>query len=58
MIMKKPVVLVLMFFVLLGQVPAFIRALKNRQSARSWFIGFVIALLVGCWFIYLLQPEM
>ena len=58
MIMKKPVVLVLMFFVLLGQVPAFIRAMKNKQTARSWFIGFVIALLAGCWFIYFLQPGM
>lgn len=56
--MEKPIVLVLMFFVLLGQVPAFIRAMKNKQTARSWFIGFVIALLTGCWFIYFLQPGM
>lgn len=58
MIMKKPVVLVLMFFALLGQVPAFIRAMKNKQTARSWFMGFVIALLTGCWIIYFLQPGM
>lgn len=56
MIMKKPVVLVLMLFVLLGQAPAFIRAMKNKQTARSWFIGFVIVLLTGCWIIYSLQP--
>lgn len=55
MIMKKPIVLLLMFFVLLGQFPAFIRAMKNKQTARLWFIGFVIALLTGCWLIRFLQ---
>jgi hypothetical protein len=47
--MKQPAVLLLMFFVLLGQFPAFLRAMKNRQTARAWFLGFAIALLAGCW---------
>lgn len=53
--MKKPIVLLLMFFVVLGQFPAFLRAIKQKQTARSWFIGFVIALLTGCWLIRFLQ---
>ncbi len=58
MIMKKPVVLILCFFILLSQVPAFIRAMKHKQTARSWFAGFVIALLAGCCMVYFLRPEM
>ena len=55
--MKKVIVLVLMFLSLLGQVPSFLRAIQNKQTARAWFLGFVIALLAGCWVICLLRPE-
>lgn len=55
--MKQYIVLILMFLSLLGQIPAFVRAMKNKQTARSWFMGFVIALLAGCWWVYWLQLQ-
>ena len=55
--MNKPLVLTLMFFVLLGQVPSFLRALENRQTARAWFTGFVIALLARCWIACFLRAD-
>ena len=54
--MRNRIVLILMFFVILGQLPGFIRAMKNKQTARCWFIGFVITLLTGCWIIYFTKP--
>ena len=43
--MRKPVVLVLMLLVILGQIPGFLRAMENKQTARCWFIGFALVLL-------------
>ena len=58
MTVKKTAILILMFFALLGQIPGFVRAMKNRQTARSWFMGFVIALLTGCWLLCFLHAEL
>ncbi len=52
--MQKPAVLALAFLIILGRVPAFFRAMENRQTARYWFLGFVIALSIGCWIRYFL----
>ncbi len=52
--MQKPAVLALAFLIILGRVPAFFRAMENRQTARYWFLGFAIALLIGCWIRYFL----
>lgn len=56
--MKKTAVLILMGLVILGQIPSFIRAMKNRQTARAWFVGFVIALLIGCWIVCFVHADM
>lgn len=56
--MRKPAILVLMLLVILGQLPGFLRDMENKQTARCWVSGFAIALLVGCWIVCLLRPEL